>query len=77
MSEFENKKTQKDGVYYSRYIASWLNQTMPYNPFPDEKFEEWLRQRGLTEDEIIDIRLMGMTGKFELDQDIKDFLAKK
>ena len=36
-----------------------------------------LDRGGLTEDEIIDIRIMASTGKFELDQDIKRFIKER
>lgn len=74
--DFENAKTRKDEIYYSRYIASW--HRMGGKIFYDGLFEEWLREKEkLDEDEIDLIMLMATNGKCELENSIAEFLKTK
>ena len=61
--EFENAKTKVQGVYYSRYIASWWQCGGMYFGV---QFEKWLKANGCTDEEINDIILMAICGKMEL-----------
>ena len=74
--EFENCKVEKTGIRYSRYIASWVQQTGWPIYVDDPDLEAWLKSEGLTKDEIIDLELMATTGKFELDQSLKKFIKE-
>lgn len=69
---FENKKTEKQGIRYSRYIASWIN--VGGERFGTE-FMDWLKSEGCTPREIIDIRELAECGKFELELSAKKFIA--
>ena len=62
---FENKKTEVQGIHYSRYIASWRNcgGASRYG----EQFEKWLEENGCTAKEIRDICEMAICGKMELE----------
>ena len=65
----ENKKVAATGIHYSRYIASWINCGNQYG------FEDWLESMTeITADERRDIREMWMTGKLELECNIREFL---
>ena len=61
--DFENAKTEVQGVHYSRYIASWLIRGGDYF---GEQFKKWLEANGCTKEEICDITIMATTGKMEL-----------
>lgn len=75
-NEWENKKCGRYDARYSRYIASWSNvQGHAYFGF-DEKFKEWLRSEGLTEDEVMDCALQANCGKLELETSAKIFLTE-
>ena len=69
---FENKKTEKQGIRYSRYIASWIN--VGGERF-DTEFMDWLKSEGCTQREIIDIRQLAECGKFELELSAKKFIT--
>ena len=65
----ENKKVKATGIHYSRYIASWINCGNHYG------FEDWLESmKEITADERRDICEIWMTGKLELENDIREFL---
>ena len=71
--DFENAKTKVQEVYYSRYIASWLNKGGDYF---GEQFEKWLRANDCTEQEINDIKWMATCGKMELESTAKAYINK-
>lgn len=62
--ELENKKTEGQGIHYSRYIASWRNVGGKYFGL---QFENWLKANGCTEKEINDITWMATCGKMEIE----------
>lgn len=69
---FENKTTS-NGVYYSRYIASWLKaggeQADKY------AFRDWLDSLGyLTDEEINDITFLKENGRLELETSVRKFV---
>lgn len=73
---FENKKT-KNGIHYSRYIASWINacKELKVSIYFDDKFLRWLEfSERLDEEEINNIRNMAKNGKMELEDSAKSFL---
>ena len=71
----ENKKTEVQGVHYSRYIMSWLNAGGKVYDFGDEEFEKWLKANEVTEKEIQEIREMGVAaGKLELEMSAKAYI---
>lgn len=81
MSDYENNKTH-NGIYYSRYIASWIRVTedpmICKGDLRDcQKFIDWLHSQNLTDDEIDDIRFLASNGKYELEQSIRCFLEDK
>lgn len=69
---FENLKTEKQGIRYSRYIASWIN--VGGQSF-DTEFMDWLKSEGCTQREIIDIRELATCGKLELESSAKKFIT--
>ena len=73
-TDFENCKTQNQGIHYSRYIASWLNVGEKYF---DEEFAEWLKANGCTDNEISDITVMATCGKMELQMNAEQFLKER
>ena len=74
---FENKNYE--GIYYSRFIASWINvggRRINY------KFKEWLgtlRINGnpIPEGVIQEIYNFGTNGKFELEVSAEHYLKEK
>ncbi len=68
---FENKKTEVQGVHYSRYIVSWNNVGGDYY---GEQFKRWLRMNCCTEKEIDDICEMATCGKMELEMSAKTYV---
>ena len=70
---FENKKTEVQGVHYSRYIASWKNCGGTYF---GEQFAKWLRANSCTDKEINDIREMATCGKLELEMSARAYVKK-
>ena len=80
---FENKKTKKHGVHYSRYIASWLRKRgrliegdfIEYDDYGNcGRFAKWLRSIGLDEDEISDICRMAQCGQIGLEMSAERFI---
>lgn len=71
---FENKKAEKTGIHYSRYIVSWIRVG---GHFFDESFEEWLKLEGLTDDEILDVLEIARTGKMGLEHSADQFMRRK
>lgn len=70
---YENKKTSK-GIYYSRYIASWLNAT---DGFIGAAFKSWLKHEGCTDTEVDEIFYLATNGKMELEDSAKKFVFMK
>lgn len=75
--EFTNSRTEKDGLNYSRYIASWYNAGGKISTVEEfNSFCKWLETLGLTRDEIDDITNMAMCGKMELEASAREFILK-
>lgn len=73
---FENKIFE--GIYYSRFIASYVNVRGKINP---DEFKDWLRSltingKKIPEDVIYDIYNLGTSGKLELETNLKYYLKK-
>ena len=71
---FENKTFE--GIYYSRFIASWINEG---GGKCDYRFREWLRTltingKAIPEEVIKEIVNLGSNGKMELEHIAKKFL---
>lgn len=72
---FENKKFE--GIYYSRFIASWINVGGKMN----RRFADWLRTievngKDIPEDVIREIYNLATNGKLELENSAEKFLEK-
>lgn len=75
--EFINSRTEKHGIHYSRYIASWYNAGGKISTAEEfDSFCKWLETLGLTKDEIDDIGKMAICGKMELEHSAKEFILK-
>ena len=72
--DYVNAKTSKN-VYYSRYIASWLNVGGFARYRFGNMFELWLYRLGLSSEEISDVLFMATSGKFELERNAEEFLS--
>lgn len=77
--EFENKVTH-NGIYYSRYIASWIKAGGNFKRDRETllfgvQFKNWLRQTGCTEEEVKEIYWLATNGKLELESSAKRFLS--
>lgn len=76
---YENKYVDAGvlSVHYSRIIASWVNEYVPYVVF-DNKFKEWLRSLPFkfTDNDIADIVNLARDGKFELEYNARHFIAE-
>ena len=71
---FENKLTH-NGIFYSRYIASW--KRMGGKIYRGGLFEQWLREKEeLTDSEISEILQMAENGKIELESSAKEFMEQ-
>lgn len=72
--DYENVKTKRDGVYYTRYIASWINEG-GYDKYGfEDPFASWLYSEGLTDFEIADVIFLAKNGRFELERSVRKFL---
>lgn len=74
---FENKIFE--GIYYSRFVASYVKVRGKINPI---EFEDWLRSliingKKIPEDVIFDIYDLGTSGKLELEESLKYYLKHK
>ena len=72
---WENKET-KDGIKYSRYIASWTKVCFLMGKpvvFYDD-FEEWLRTFDLSDKDVSNILEMARCGKLELEASAREFI---
>ena len=71
---FENKLI--NGVYASRYIASWLRSGGELRYDSNRNFYKWLLSIGLTKDEAQYIKRLAENGKLELEIQAKQFISK-
>ena len=75
MIEFENKNI--NGIYASRFIASWLRVGGKLNNGSDMNlFKSWLRELGLDKEDIEAIRFLASNGKLELENSTERFLKE-
>lgn len=89
---FENKVTEEHKIHYSRYIASWLKIVLKTDLIEKKKycighyhietvfgddFGDWLKQLGLNEDEIREIKELATNGKLELEDSAYDYIVGK
>lgn len=75
--EFTNSRTEKDGLNYSRYIASWCNAGGSLRTFDEyNSFIKWLETLDLTEEEIVNIAKIATCGKIELEDSAAEFILK-
>ena len=65
---FENKMF--NGIYYSRFIASWIRAGDGYHPW---RFRAWLRSLGLPKEIADEISFMYDNGKLELEHSASEF----
>ena len=72
---FENKKTQNQGIHYSRYIASWNN--VGGGHYYGDQFVAWLRANMVTDNEIAEIQEMATCGKMEFQVSAIEFVNKQ
>lgn len=75
MFNFENRKTEYQGIHYTRYIASWNKKGGGF--YYGEQFAKWLKANGCTEKEIDDIRELATCGKLELEMNCKEYVLKQ
>ena len=71
----ENKFTSVQKVAYIRYIISWLRAGGSVNDGYREEFKDWLTFNEVTEDEQREITEMMFGGKFELEQNAKEYVT--
>lgn len=74
IKDFDNVKTQSEGVHLSRYIISWLKEGGNLNDVYEETFEAWLRSHELTDEEISKLKFMMECGKMELEHSAYDWM---
>lgn len=72
-NEFENR--QFEGIYYSRFVASWCKSGGKLN----WEFKEWLKQlvinkKKIPDDTIREIYNYATNGKLELEMDAELYL---
>ena len=74
---FENKTV--NGVYYSRYIMSWIRMggKLDVRGGGRNDFEEWLRSLAINETDIKNIIRMATNGKMELETSAGRFIKQK
>ena len=68
-NQFENRKI--NGIYATRYIASWMNVT--HGKF--DGFNDWLKSLGLSDEDIWDIVHLARNGKMELENSALEFIG--
>lgn len=74
--EFENKIT-KQGIHYSRYIASYTKEAIKAGrPVYRDELIEWLRLVGVEPEESIEIANLAGNGKMELEFHASKWLHK-
>ena len=72
---FDNKLI--NGVYASRYIASWVRAGGGLYYVEDiRNFYKWLLSMGFTEDEAQHVKRLAENGKLELEIQAKQFIGK-
>lgn len=65
---FDNKTF--NGIYYSRFIASWDRYGDGYSPW---RFRDWLKSLGLPKEVINEISYLYENGKMELEDSASKF----
>lgn len=75
MIEFENGTY--NGIYYSRFIASWVRKGGKLETGHDiSMFRSWLKHLGLGDLAIDRITFLSTNGKLELEYDAERFLKE-
>jgi hypothetical protein len=69
---FENVKIR--GIHATRFYASWVRSGG--GPKSYDKFKDWLKSLGLTDDECGIILELARNGKLELETSVKYFLKE-
>ena len=77
---FKNKNFE--GIYYSRFIASWHNVNGELSNRSSWQFEDWLRSltindKKIPDDIIREIVELGTNGKMELEHSAYEFIKGK
>ena len=76
MNEFTNKLDSR-GIYYSRYIASWVNEGGRLDHKGLWDFKDWLKSLGLDDTEIKEITYLVKNGKLELETSAREFIMNR
>ena len=71
---WENKLDSKYGIYYSRWIASWIKEGGTVSRGGLWLMKDWLRSLDLNEEDIKAITFLADNGKLELENSASDFL---
>lgn len=75
MNEFKNAIL--NGVYASRYIASWLRAGGELKTGKDiSDFKKWLKSLGLSDEEVHKVWYLATNGKLELQENAKKFIRE-
>ena len=75
MWNWRNNVDDEHKIYYSRYIASWLNAGGSLKTLVGrDLFKDWLKRIGVNENDIHDIYEMATNGKLELETNAKLYL---
>lgn len=77
MSDFENKSYE--GIYYTRFIMSWVRSGGSLTVRSSWRFEEWLRtltinDKKIPENVIGEIMFLATNGKMELEDSAYEYL---
>lgn len=77
MSDFENKSYE--GIYYTRFIMSWVRMGGQLTIRSSRSFESWLRSltindKKIPENVIKEIMFIATNGKMELEDSANDYL---
>lgn len=75
---FENKMDKKFGVYYSRWIASWVRKGGSLSMRDGESYylRKWLEHMGLDEEDVRGICFLADNGKLELEEKARTFIRQ-
>lgn len=66
-----------NGIYYSRFIASWLRKGGSLRTEKDIRlFRAWLIEIGCDDDTVDNISFLAINGKLELENSAEKFLAE-
>ena len=75
MFEFENGNF--NGIFYSRFIASWVRKGGMLKTGHDiSMFRSWLTEIGCDDETVDKITFLASNGKLELENSAKKFLAE-